>query len=160
MIELKTAVLPACALKMGAMAAGANEVECQLFYDFGLNLGMAFQLQDDYLDAFGLESQIGKQVGGDILENKKTVLFIHALNHLSDSLKEELLNWYDNKSNSEEKIQKVKELFEQSDSGNYLLNLKASYEAKALEYLRSITMNQTVKTEFDNLFGFLKSRAN
>jgi geranylgeranyl pyrophosphate synthase len=79
---------------------------------------------------------------------------------LSDSLKEELLNWYDNKSNSEEKIQKVKELFEQADSRNYLLNLKASYEVKALEYLSSITMNQKVKNEFDSLFGFLKSRAN
>jgi geranylgeranyl diphosphate synthase type II len=160
MIELKTAVLPACALKMGAMAAGANEKECQLFYDFGLNLGMAFQLQDDYLDAFGLESQIGKQVGGDILENKKTVLFIHALNHLSDSSKEELLNWYESKSSTEEKINKVKELFEQAGSRNYLFNLKASYEVKALEFLSSITMNQKVKIEFDNLFGFLKSRAN
>jgi geranylgeranyl pyrophosphate synthase len=79
---------------------------------------------------------------------------------LSDSSKEELLNWYDNKSNSEEKINTVKELFEEAGSRTYLLNLKASYEVKALEFLSSITMNQKVKIEFDNLFGFLKSRAN
>lgn len=160
MIELKTAVLPACALKMGAMAAGANDIQCEDFYNFGLNLGMAFQLQDDYLDVYGTENQIGKQVGGDILENKKTVLFIHALHHLSSTLKEELINWYDNKSNSNDKVERVKELFEIAGSDKYLFQLKYKYETDALAYLGKIQMNQSVKKKFDELFGFLQSRAN
>ena len=84
MIKLKTSVLVACALKMGAVIAGASDKDADLIYDFGLNLGLAFQLQDDYLDAFGNPETFGKQVGGDIIENKKTYLYIIAEQRAND----------------------------------------------------------------------------
>ncbi|MNE23419.1 (2E,6E)-farnesyl diphosphate synthase [compost metagenome] len=84
MIEYKTAVLVAAAMKMGAIVAKTSEKEADLIYDFGLNLGLAFQLQDDYLDAFGDPETFGKQVGGDIIENKKTYLYLKALEFSSD----------------------------------------------------------------------------
>ena len=79
MIEYKTAVLVGAAMKMGAIVAGTSEENANLIYDFGLNLGIAFQLQDDYLDAFGDPLTFGKQVGGDIIENKKTYLYLKAV---------------------------------------------------------------------------------
>ena len=79
MIEFKTAVLVAAAMKMGAIIAQTSKENSKLIYDFGLNLGLAFQLQDDYLDAFGDPKTFGKQVGGDIIENKKTYLYLKAL---------------------------------------------------------------------------------
>jgi geranylgeranyl diphosphate synthase type II len=83
MIRLKTSVLVAAALKMGAIVSETSEENANLIYDFGLNLGLAFQLQDDYLDAFGDPETFGKQIGGDIIENKKTYLYLKAL-ELSD----------------------------------------------------------------------------
>ena len=79
MIRLKTSVLVAAALKMGAIVAEASEKNADLLYEYGLNLGLAFQLQDDYLDTFGDPETFGKQVGGDIIENKKTFLYIKAM---------------------------------------------------------------------------------
>ena len=76
MIRLKTSVLVAAALKMGAIVAETNELDATLIYDFGLNLGLAFQLQDDYLDTFGDAATFGKQIGGDSIENKKTYLYL------------------------------------------------------------------------------------
>ena len=80
MIKLKTAVLVACALKMGAMVGGATEKDAQLLYNFGINLGIAFQIHDDILDAYPIGEKFGKK-GGDILEKKKTLMFISMLNH-------------------------------------------------------------------------------
>ena len=79
MIEYKTAVLVGAAMKMGAIVANASEEDQNSIYEFGRNLGIAFQLQDDYLDAFGDPETFGKQVGGDIIENKKTYLYLKAL---------------------------------------------------------------------------------
>ena len=79
MIEYKTAVLVGAAMKMGAIVANASEEDQNNIYEFGRNLGIAFQLQDDYLDAFGDPKTFGKQVGGDIIENKKTYLYLKAL---------------------------------------------------------------------------------
>lgn len=90
MIEYKTAVLVAAAMQMGAIVAETTEENCGLIYDFGLNLGIAFQLQDDYLDAFGDPATFGKQVGGDIIENKKTYLYLKALQNASVEDKAEL----------------------------------------------------------------------
>jgi geranylgeranyl diphosphate synthase type II len=78
MIRLKTAVLIACSLKLGAVIAGADPLEANIIYDFGIELGLAFQLQDDYLDAFGDTKVFGKAIGGDILTNKKTFLYLKA----------------------------------------------------------------------------------
>jgi geranylgeranyl diphosphate synthase type II len=160
MIELKTAILPACALKMGAMAAGLSEVEAQVYYDFGLNIGMAFQLQDDYLDAFGLEEEIGKQEGGDIIENKRTILYIHALHHLDMVQKREFLNWFEQPVHDLKlKIEKVREFFKSSGSDHYLAELKSSYETKALACLDTMCRDSEYKQQFLQLFDFLSARS-
>lgn len=93
MIRLKTAVLLGCALKIGAWIGGAGEEDAQLLYDFGINIGLAFQLKDDLLDVYGDEATFGKKIGGDILCNKKTYLLIHALELAKEQDALELQNW-------------------------------------------------------------------
>src|SRR6187402_1620075 len=94
MIQYKTAVLVAAAMKMGAIIAKTSEQEANLIYDFGLHLGLAFQLQDDYLDAFGDPETFGKQVGGDIIENKKTYLYLKAMEFAKAVEKAQLLHLF------------------------------------------------------------------
>ena len=117
MIEYKTAVLVGAAMKMGAIVADAS-LECQNgIYEFGKNLGIAFQLQDDYLDAFGNPETFGKQIGGDIIENKKTFLYLKSLEFLSDDDRNQLLHLYSiNPKDPEDKIDTVKQFFESSGS--------------------------------------------
>jgi len=93
MIRLKTAVLLGCALKTGAWIGGAGEEDAQLLYDFGINIGLAFQLKDDLLDVYGEEATFGKKIGGDILCNKKTYLLIHALELANGEDATELQKW-------------------------------------------------------------------
>src|SRR5690554_7377725 len=112
MIDYKTAVLVGAALEMGAIVAETSDKNRQDIYDFGRYLGIAFQLQDDYLDAFGDSDTFGKQVGGDILENKKTYLYLKALENADQQQKERLHYWFSTTENSVEKIEEVKQLFE------------------------------------------------
>jgi len=109
MIKLKTAVLVATSFKMGSIIANASEEDSNNIYDFGLNLGIAFQLQDDYLDCFGNQETFGKQIGGDIINNKKTFLYLNALEKASKKDKELLLNWFSNidKLKNGEKVKSV-----------------------------------------------------
>lgn len=109
MISLKTAVLLAGALKMGAIAAGATESDALNLYDFGLNIGVAFQIQDDYLDTFGSQAQVGKQIGGDIIQNKKTFLILKAMDLGNNIQKQELLDLFNNKNSltAQEKVIRV-----------------------------------------------------
>lgn len=93
MIGLKTAILLASSLKIGALIGGASEQNAQLLYDFGYHTGVAFQLQDDLLDVFGDEAKFGKRIGGDILANKKTFLLLKAIEIAEGETKQELLNW-------------------------------------------------------------------
>ncbi len=93
MIRLKTSVLLACATKMGAVMGGAGEEEARLLYKFGEQIGLAFQLQDDYLDVYGDPQVFGKAIGGDIMCNKKTFMLINALNHANSEQREELERW-------------------------------------------------------------------
>lgn len=159
MIKLKTAVLPACALKMGALAAEADSTLASHFYNFGLSLGMAFQLQDDYLDAFGSELEIGKKEGGDILENKRTILYLHAMENLSTSRKAELNKWYSERVlDRDMKVKMVRELFIEAGSDTYLLQLKTQYEKQALEHLEFSCGNSEYKNHVMSLFDFLKAR--
>lgn len=109
MIRLKTSVLVGGAMKIGALVANASEEDAQLVYDFGVNVGLAFQLQDDYLDCFGDPEKFGKQVGGDILSNKKTFMMLKAL-ELDET--GELKKWVDQKEfNPEEKVEAVKQIY-------------------------------------------------
>lgn len=112
MIEQKTAVLVGAAMKMGAIVANASEEEMQTMYEFGKNLGIAFQLQDDYLDVFGNPETFGKQVGGDIIANKKTFLYLAAENNNVNEEAEELAHLFSiNPKDPEDKILRVKEIF-------------------------------------------------
>lgn len=130
MIRLKTAVLLACSLKAGALLANANTEVTDLLYEYGINLGLAFQLQDDLLDSFGNQESFGKKIGGDIIANKKTFLLINALQNASGNLKTELLNWMNiSDFNAEEKISAVLNIYNQ-------LNIKTLTEQKIESYFQ------------------------
>ena len=117
MIEYKTAVLVGAAMKMGAIIAGASEEDQNRSYEFGRNLGIAFQLQDDYLDAFGNPETFGKQVGGDIIENKKTYLYLKALEFSSESDQQKLKNLFSTQTtDTKDKVEIVKQIFNASGS--------------------------------------------
>ncbi len=130
MIRLKTAVLLACGLKAGALLANADNIVANQLYEFGLNLGLAFQLQDDLLDSFGNQQSFGKKIGGDILANKKTFLSINALQNAGAELKSELLYWMNvAEYNQEEKIKAVLNIYNQ-------LNIKQLTEQKIESYFQ------------------------
>ena len=114
MIRLKTSVLLACALKLGAMLAGAPKTDAEILYDFGEQIGLAFQLQDDYLDVYGDFKTFGKRIGGDILCNKKTYMLINAQLLANDSQRKELEYWLTAKDyDEEEKIKSVTHLYDE-----------------------------------------------
>lgn len=147
MIECKTAVLVAAAMKMGAIIAETSTENAQLIYDFGLNLGLAFQLQDDYLDAFGDPKTFGKQVGGDIIENKKTYLFIKALEFASAEEKQQLLQLFSvHLEDNLEKINTVKQLFNTSDASQATQNAIADFTSKAFEIVSQMNISDDKKT--------------
>ncbi len=146
MIEYKTAVLVAAAMKMGAIVACASDEDQQNIYEFGKNLGIAFQLQDDYLDAFGDSKTFGKQIGGDIIENKKTFLFIKALKFSKADDRNRLKHLYSiNPTDTREKIQTVKQIFISSGSAEAnKLEIKA-YTQKAFSVLETLHISEEKK---------------
>ena len=153
MIEFKTAVLVGAAMKMGAIVAGASQSDQQAIYDFGRFLGIAFQLQDDYLDAFGNPETFGKQVGGDILENKKTYLYIKTLELGSTSQQKLLLKTInDSDLNDEEKVSTVKDLFKESSASNATQNAVKDFTDKAFKVLNTINISED-KKQVLRLFG-------
>ena len=153
MITYKTAVLLGASMKMGAIIARASKEDQDKIYDFGKYLGIAFQLQDDYLDAFGDETKFGKKIGGDILENKKTYLYLKAIEFLSEDKKNQLLGLYTNNNSSEEKIKTTKALFEESGSVDYTVKEIKKYTNSAFEILESLNISAEKKKllyEFGN----------
>ena len=146
MIEYKTAVLVASAMKMGAIVAETTEENKNLIYDFGLNLGLAFQLQDDYLDAFGNPETFGKQVGGDIIENKKTYLYLKAMEFASANEKEQLLHLFSfQSSENTDKINSVKGIFNQTGASAATQKAIEDYTFKALETLEKMNIGNDKK---------------
>ena len=141
MIEYKTAVLVGAAMKMGAIVAGTSTENANAIYDFGLNLGIAFQLQDDYLDAFGNPETFGKQVGGDIIENKKTYLYLKAMEFASANEKEQLLHLFSiQPSDNADKINSVKEIFNQTGASEATQKAIQAYTFRALETLEKMNI--------------------
>ena len=139
MIELKTSVLIAAALQMGGIIAQTTLENQKLIYEFGRNLGIAFQLQDDYLDAFGNPETFGKQVGGDILENKKTFLYLMAIEMASDEDRKTLLTLYGEKNKDpEEKVKTVKTIFIASGAKDLILQEVKKYTDLAFASLKEI----------------------
>lgn len=152
MITLKTSVLLASAMKMGAIIAKVNSNELEAIYNFGLNLGIAFQLQDDYLDTFGNSKDFGKQIGGDITENKKTFLFLKTLEVAGDDEKSRLLNLYCSKKKSAQKIEEVTNIFKNNNIEQYTLNKIKFFTEKAFEYVNDLNLPDEKKTTLKN-FG-------
>ena len=140
MIQYKTAVLVAAALKMGALIAQSSEKVASLLYDFGLALGTAFQIQDDYLDAFGDAASFGKQVGGDIIENKKTYLVIKLQELGTRDQQKGLHQWFGEEGahHPAEKVAKVKELFQQSGAAEATRNAVKAYTQKSQDILSQL----------------------
>ena len=153
MIEYKTAVLVGAAMKMGAIIANASTEDQNRCYEFGKNLGIAFQLQDDYLDAFGNPETFGKQVGGDIIENKKTYLYLKALEFSSEEDQLQLKQLFSTDGNdSKDKIQIVKELFIASGSSEATKKAIEHYTLKAFSVLELLTISED-KKELLKTFG-------
>ncbi len=146
MIAYKTAVLVAAAMKMGAIVANASLSDQNSIYEFGKYLGIAFQLQDDYLDAFGDAETFGKQVGGDIIENKKTYLYLKASDLGNDNQKKILRELFNSDPNtSEEKINTVKEIFESSGAATQTKVAIEAYTNKAFSVLETLAISDEKK---------------
>ena len=157
MIRLKTAVLIAGALEIGALCAGASASDVKCLYNYGNQIGLAFQLQDDWLDLYADEAKFGKRIGGDIRENKKTYLYIRAIENLGAEDRRKLEQWFSTattKENETEKIAAVKALFEKANAHNAcqeavnqlfaqaetdLKSLASQVDATALRELQSFT---------------------
>jgi geranylgeranyl diphosphate synthase type II len=146
MIEYKTAVLVAAAMKMGAIVAETSVENGELIYDFGLNLGLAFQLQDDYLDAFGNPATFGKQIGGDIIENKKTYLYLKAIEFASAEEKAKLLQLFSvSLEENETKIEAVKSIFNTSGASSATQQAIQDYTLKAFATLDKMNISADKK---------------
>lgn len=157
MIKLKTAVLVGASLQMGAIIAEANENDLQKIYDFGVNLGIAFQLQDDYLDTFGEESLVGKSIGGDILENKKTALFHLCLLNANKNQSKSLKTLYSQK-NSIDKVAKVTQIFKTTKADIDNLKLVENYTNLALNSLNHLSISNEKKDELIEFSNSLLDR--
>lgn len=156
MISLKTSVLLAASLEMGAILGGASEGNCRHIYSFGKNLGIAFQIQDDYLDAFGDPEKFGKEVGGDIRQNKKTFLMLHALEVADADQRKELNRLM--QQHTPDKVEKVLAIFRVCNVDAWAVELKEKYLQTALQHLESIAVMSVRKKPLLELAEFLIQR--
>jgi len=146
MIRLKTAVLLACALKMGAMAGGATEEQASTLYYFGIDTGLAFQLQDDYLDVYGDPKVFGKPIGGDIMENKKTFMLIKTYEMATDEQRERLDRWMTTATeNPQEKISGVTAIYNEVGTPAVAQQLIDHYFSHAFRLLNSLDVAEERK---------------
>ncbi len=162
MITLKTSVLLASSLQMGAILGGAGAGNQQHLYEFGKKLGIAFQLQDDYLDAFGDPEKFGKQPGGDILANKKTFLMIHAMDVASETQKKLLTElMYRSTTDDQDKLNKINtviQIFKNCKVDDWAEALKEKYFAEAMKHLDEIAVLSARKNELELLAKYLLQR--
>lgn len=161
MIRLKTAVLLACSLKTGAMLAGAPDKIAEQLYELGINLGLAFQLQDDLLDTFGNQETFGKKIGGDILANKKTFLLVKALELAPAKVFKELMCQINSVSHiPEEKIKSVKEIFLQLNIREITEKKIDLYCRQSINILEKIELSPNLKLPLENLINNMLKRNN
>lgn len=159
MIRLKTAVLIACSLKMGALLAGADEKSCRLLYDFGILTGIAFQLQDDWLDVYGEENSFGKQIGGDICENKKTFILLKAIEMSDQKTRSDLQLWMGRTNfNRDEKIEAVRKIFTESGASEATRTLMKEYHDLAIDILQQLNVEDSAKMELRKFASKVLSR--
>lgn len=155
MIRLKTSVLLGGALKIGAIVGGADNETSQKLYDFGVNVGIAFQIQDDLLDAFGNPEKVGKKPGGDIILNKQTLLRIHAWHTGGDETRSLLEKEYDSDTT---KVSTIKSYFEESGTRSYVEALRNSYYEEALKNLSAVKGDADIIKELGEFSEWLIKR--
>ena len=159
MIELKTAVLIGASAKIGAILSGADERNCDLLYEFGRNLGFAFQIQDDLLDVYGDSKVFGKTPGGDITSNKKTFLLVKAMEIATGSLLKELQELFQSKNiHPEDKIKTVMDIYDQLNIKNIAENMANDYIIKSLDQLAKVEADPERKKELKLFAGGLAER--
>ena len=157
MITYKTSVLVAAAMKMGAIIAKVEDDEAEKIYDFGLNLGIAFQLQDDYLDTFGDEALFGKHIGGDMGENKKTFLYLKAIEMCGREDKEKLMSLYASREQNKNKVKEVTRIFESNNIPEITRNEIAFYTNLAFQELENLDIDEEKKELLKNFgLGLMK----
>ncbi len=161
MIRLKTAVVLGGALKIGALIAGASQQDAELIYDFGEDLGIAFQLQDDILDVYGDPEKFGKQVGGDIISNKKTYLLIKALETADKTQFQELNSWLQlTDFDAVKKVSAIKNLFDQLDIREKSEQEMNWYAQRALQSLKDLPLDEMQKSQLFEFADMLLVREN
>ena len=159
MIRLKTSVLLACAVKIGAILAGASEEDLENIYRFGEQIGLAFQLQDDLLDVYGDPKVFGKNIGGDITSNKKTYMLINAVNRANDAQRAELFKWIDATTfDREEKVKAVTRLYDEIGIRQLCEQKMEECYAKALACLAKVSVAEDRKAELKAYAAALMNR--
>ena len=156
MISLKTSVLMGASLQIGAILGGAGEENARHLYEFGLNLGIAFQVQDDYLDAFGDPQKFGKQIGGDIVANKKTFLMIHTSEVATDEQKKELETLMT--TDAPDKVSKVLSVYKSCGVDDWAKSLKEKYINAAFQHLEDMAVLSVRKKPLRELASILVQR--
>jgi geranylgeranyl diphosphate synthase type II len=162
MIKYKTAVLLAACLKAGALIGGAGEADADHLYAFGLNIGLAFQIRDDYLDLYADESEFGKKKGGDIIQKKKTYLYLKALELADDKIRRELVNIYNQEVGDEDeilKVSRVRGIFDQLEISKEALSLMEELTENAQDHLNAIDISSGRLTELKKLASLLLKRS-
>ena len=159
MIRLKTAVLLGFSLKMGGVLAGASEKDCQCLYDFGVNIGISFQLKDDLLDVYADQEKFGKQVGGDIIANKKTFLLIEALEKANPQQKTELEDWLTRVTfDKEEKVEAVKKIYDALNIPGLTRQKMNDYFQSGMQHLQQIKVDESRKEVLHDFAEWLMAR--
>ncbi|MBK9792449.1 MAG: polyprenyl synthetase family protein [Sphingobacteriales bacterium] len=159
MIRLKTSVLLAASMKIGAILGGAGETDAELLYTYAENLGIAFQIQDDILDCYGDEALVGKQPGGDIIQNKKTLLLIEAIKRSAIKNDGRLLEWVNKKEfNNTEKVNDFLSIFNDYEIKSFALKQRDAYVHKSVQALESISLDEPKKAILKSLVDYLVLR--
>jgi geranylgeranyl diphosphate synthase type II len=159
MIRLKTSVLLAASMKIGAILGGAGETDAALLYIYAENLGIAFQIQDDILDCYGDEALVGKQPGGDIIQNKKTLLLIEAIKRSTIKNDGRLQEWISKKEfNNTEKVTDFLSIFNDYDIKSFALKQRDAYVQKSVQALESISLDEPKKAVLKSLVDYLVLR--
>ena len=157
MIEYKTSVLLACSLQIGAILGGANDEDQKKIYEFGIKLGLSFQIKDDWLDTFGESDKVGKKVGGDIIQNKKTYLLITLLNEATEADRKALLSLLDEKDESK-KVSEVKSLYAKYQISNKTSEKSDLLYKEAILSLRSLSIPEEQKADLFSMAEMVHSR--
>ena len=161
MIRLKTSVLLACAVKIGAILAGASKEDQENLYKFGEQIGLAFQLQDDLLDVYGDPKVFGKNIGGDITSNKKTYMLINAVNRANDAQRQELMGWIEAKDfDREEKVKAVTRLYDEIGIRQLCEQKLETYYEQAQQYLSKVSVAEERKAELQAYAASMMKRQN